>query len=106
MYYNTYKYVCQPPGITKSTGNSPVLSFACIRQYAFLRSGNLAGTQAAGAGVNTAGFAVDDCLDLHNVGLPSSVGTSVRVGNLDPESDVLTAEITFSHFLHLLLIFT
>ena len=83
-----------------------MLSFACIRQYALVRSGNLAGTQAAGAGVNTAGFAVDDCLDLHNVGLPSSVGTSVRVGNLDPESDVLTAEITFSHFLHLLLIFT
>lgn len=83
-----------------------MLSFACIRQFALLRPGNLAGTQAAGAGVNTAGLAVDDCLYLHNVGFPSSVGPSVRVGNFDPESDVLTAEITFSHFLHLLLIFT
>ena len=67
-----------------------------------LRSGNLAGTQAAGAGMNTAGFAVDNRLYLHNVGLPSSVGTSVRMRYLDSESYVLTAEITFCHFLHLL----
>lgn len=76
---------------------------SCIKQKCRkLRSGNLAGTQAAGAGMNTAGFAVDNRLYLHNVGLPSSVGTSVRMRYLDSESYVLTAEITFCHFLHLL----
>ena len=63
-----------------------------------LRSGNLAGTQAAGAGVNTAGLAVDNCLNLHNVGFPSPVGPSVGVRNTNPESHVLAAEITFCHF--------
>ena len=86
--------------------NESVLLPSCIEVLPQLRSGNLAGTQAAGAGMNTAGLAVDDRLNLHNVGLPSSIGTSVRMRYLNSESYVLTAEITFSHFLHLLLIFT
>ena len=61
------------------------------------RSGDLAGTQAAGAGVNTAGLAVDNCLNLHHVGFPGPVGPSMGVGNTDPESHVLAAEITFCH---------
>jgi hypothetical protein len=52
--------------------------------------------------VNTAGFAVDQSPYLHHIGLPGSVGTSVRVRDLDAEGNVFSAEITFSHFLHLL----
>jgi len=42
-----------------------------------LSSCNLVGTQATGAGMNVAGFAVNDCFNTHYVGFPSSVGTSV-----------------------------
>ena len=56
--------------------------------------------------MNTAGLAVDNCLNLHNVGFPSPVGTSVGVGNLNPEGDALVAELTFSHPLHLLAVRT
>ena len=61
------------------------------------RSGDLTGTQAAGAGVNSAGGAVDKRLDSLYVGLPGSVGSSVGVGNLDPELYVFSAKITFCH---------
>ena len=61
------------------------------------RSGDLTGTQAACAGVNSAGGAVDDRLDSLHVGLPGSVGPSVGVGNLDTELHVFTAKIAFCH---------
>ena len=44
---------------------------------------------------------VDDSLDTLNVGLPSTVGTTVGVGDLDTEGNALTAIITLSHSLHL-----
>ena len=61
------------------------------------RSGDLTGTQAACAGVNSAGGAVDDRLDSFHVGLPGSVGSSVGVGNLDTELHVFSAKIAFCH---------
>ena len=84
----------------KSADRSALLSFAVGRCSD--SSGNFARPQAPGAGVNTAGLAIDQSLDLHHVGFPGSVGTSVRVRHFDTESNVFSAEITFSHFLHLL----
>ena len=61
------------------------------------RSGDLTGTQAACAGVNSAGGAVDDRLDSLYVGLPGSVGSSVGVGYFDTELHVFSAKIAFCH---------
>jgi hypothetical protein len=65
-------------------------------------TGNLTGTEATGAGVNPTRSAVYESLNALNVGLPGSVGTSVRVGNLDTEGNTLATIITLSHSLHLL----
>ena len=70
-------------------------SFCCSEKSD--RSGDLTGTQAACAGVNSAGGAVDDRLDSFHVGLPGSVGSSVGVGNLDTELHVFSAKIAFCH---------
>ena len=56
-----------------------------------------AGTQAAGAGVHALGSAVDNSLNALDVGLPSPVGTTMGVGNLNAKGHVLAAEITFCH---------
>ena len=62
------------------------------------RAGNLAGAQAARAGVDPFRRAVYDCFYFFDIGLPGSVGTSVRVRNLDAERDAFAAEFTFRHF--------
>ena len=41
---------------------------------------------------------VNYCLNLTDVGLPGSVGLTVRVRNVVTESDALAANATFSHF--------
>ena len=46
---------------------------------------------------------VDHRLDALHIGLPSTIGTSVGVGNLNAEGNALTTKITLSHSLHLLL---
>lgn len=48
--------------------------------------------------MNSLGSAVDDSLNLYDVGLPSSVGASVGVRYLDTEGNALTANITFCHW--------
>ena len=60
-------------------------------------AGYLARTQAACAGINSAGSALDDSLHPFNVGLPGSVGTTMRVGHLDTELNAFAAIITFCH---------
>ena len=65
--------------------------------FALDGTGNLAGTQATGAGVNTLGTAVYNRFDAPDVGLPGSVRTSVRVRNLYTESNILATNITFCH---------
>ena len=60
-------------------------------------AGNLTRTQATGAGINTLRASIHNCPYTLNVGFPSSVGTSVGVGNLDAEGYVLSANFTFSH---------
>ena len=49
-----------------------------------------------------AGRTIDDCLHALDIGLPGTIGTSVRVGNLDAEGHALIAELAFCHPLHLL----
>ena len=44
---------------------------------------------------------VDNRLDALYIGLPHSVGTSVGMGDLDPKSNALAANIALSHWLHL-----
>ena len=68
------------------------------------RAGNFTRTQATGAGVNPFGRAVYNSLDAFDVGFPCAVRATMRVGNLNTESNTFAAEITFSHVLHLLLI--
>ena len=66
------------------------------------RARDLAGTQAAGAGVYTLRGTVHKRLDSLDVRLPSSVGASVRVRDLNAEGHVLAANFAFCHCLHLL----
>lgn len=47
---------------------------------------------------------VNDRLDALDVGLPSSVGTSVGMGDLNAERNALAADIALCHQLHLLAI--
>ena len=60
-------------------------------------AGNLIRTQATGAGVNVARRTVDNRLNSLNVWFPGSVGTPVRMRNLNTESDTLSADVAFSH---------
>jgi hypothetical protein len=45
-----------------------------------------------------AGSSVDDCLNSLYVRLPCSVGSSVRMRNLDTICDLLFAKLTFCHY--------
>ena len=61
------------------------------------------GTHAAGAGVNPAGGTIHHCLNTSDVGFPGTVGSTMRVGNLDAECNILTTNFAFCHCLHLLI---
>ena len=60
-------------------------------------SGHFAGTQAAGAGVNTLRGTVHNCSHAFDIGLPSPVRASVRMGNLYAESNILATNIALCH---------
>ncbi len=62
---------------------------------------NLVGTEASGTSVHMARSTVDNSLNPLDVGLPSTVGTSVGVGDLNTKGYTLTAKITLRHSLHL-----
>lgn len=66
------------------------------------RTLNLVGTQASCADIYMARSTVNDCLDTFDVGLPCTVRTSVRMGDLDTECYALAADIAFCHRMHLL----
>ena len=66
------------------------------------RAGNLTGTQTAGTNINMAGRTVYDRLNALDIGLPGTIGTTVRVGNSDTERDTLVAKLALCHPLHLL----
>ena len=68
------------------------------------RADNLAAAQAASADVNMLGASVHDGLDALHIGLPCTVGSSVRMGDLNAERNALAADIALCHQLHLLAI--
>ena len=49
-----------------------------------------------------AGGTVNDSLDALDVGLPGTIGATVRVRHSDTESNALIAELALCHPLHLL----
>ena len=63
---------------------------------------NLVGAEASGTSVHMARSTVNNRLNALNIGLPSTVGASVGVGNLNAEGNALATIITLSHSLHLL----
>ena len=63
---------------------------------------DLVRAKASRTDVNMAGGTVNNRFHALDIGLPGSVGTSVRMGDLDPEDNTLAANITLSHGLHLL----
>ena len=60
-------------------------------------AGNLAAAQAAGADVNVFGRSVDNGFDALHVRLPGTVGTSVRMADLNAESHILITELALCH---------
>ncbi len=83
---------------------------AVINQYAIVRytdrhnasfsdsAGNLAAAKATGACVGMLRSPVHDNLNALYVGLPGTVGTSVRVADGNAEDNTLIAKIAFCHF--------
>ena len=63
---------------------------------------NLVGTEASGTSIHMARSTVDNRLNALNIGLPSTVGASVGVGDLNTKGNALATIITLSHSLHLL----
>ena len=49
-----------------------------------------------------AGRTIDDSLHALDVGLPGTIGTTVRVGNSDTERNTLVTKLALCHPLHLL----
>ena len=62
----------------------------------------LTGTQATGAGIDVSGRSRNYRLNPFHIGLPGSVASPVRVGNLYAETNTFIADVTFCHCLHLL----
>ena len=62
---------------------------------------NLVGTEASRTDINMAGRTVNDSLHTLHIGLPSTVGPSVGVGNFDTKRNTLAANITLCQLLHL-----
>ena len=59
---------------------------------------DLSGAKATGADVYCRVGSVNNGLYLTNVRLPSSIGLTVRVGNVMSEGNALTANTALSHF--------
>lgn len=70
------------------------------------RAGNFTGTQAPGTNIHMARRTIDQSLHALDVGLPGTIGTTMRVGNLDTKGHALIAELALSHPLHLLAVVT
>ena len=66
------------------------------------RTLNLVGTQASCTDVYMARSTVNNRFYPFDVGLPCSVGSSMRMGNFNSKSNALAADIALCHQLHLL----
>ena len=73
----------------------------CLRSD---RALNLVRTQTSCTNIHMARSTVNDRLDALDVGLPCTVGSSVRMGDLNAERNALAADIALCHQLHLLAI--
>ena len=73
-------------------------SFRVILKIKLHSAGDLAAAQAASACVNVLGTSVHDGLDALHIGLPSTVGASVGMGNLNTKGYALVAKLTFCHY--------
>ena len=49
-----------------------------------------------------AGGTIDNCLNTLHIGLPGTIGTPMRVRDLDTKGNALVAKLALSHPLHLL----
>ena len=63
---------------------------------------DLAGSKAAGADVHSLLSAVDVHSNLLDIGIPDSVGSSMRMADVISKMSALAADITFCHLKHLL----
>ena len=70
------------------------------------RAGNFTGTQAPGTNIHMARRTINQSLHALDIGLPGTIGTTMRVGNLDTKGHALIAELALSHPLHLLAVVT
>lgn len=78
------------------TGRRRFSSFRSINRLD--GTGNLAGAEAPSTYVDMAGSTVDQSLHTTNVRLPSSVGTTMRVRDLNTKGHALAANIALCHF--------
>ena len=67
-----------------------------------VRTLHLTGAQASGANINVAGRTLHNGFYTLDIGLPCTVGTTVRVRDLDTKCHALAADFTFCHSWHLL----
>ena len=65
------------------------------------RSGNFSGAHATRTDINMTGRTVDNRLDAFYIGLPGTVGTPVRVRDLNTKGHAFAAILALSHPLHL-----
>ena len=74
------------------------MSFNCQKSDSAF---NLIGTEASCTDIDMAGRTIDDCFHALYIGLPSSVGASVGMGDLNAECNTLAANIALCQLLHL-----
>ena len=65
-------------------------------------TGHIAGAETPCTDVYMARSTIDNCLNTLHIGLPCTIGTPMRVGDLNTERYTLIAELTLCHPLHLL----
>ncbi len=70
--------------------------------YNLDRSGDFTGTHTPGTNIHMAGGTIDDRLHTLHIGLPGTIGTPMRVRDLNAEGHALVAELALCHPLHLL----
>ena len=84
---------------TKTASENPKLLFVMGKSDCAF---HLVGTKASCTDMYMARSTINNSFDALDVGLPSSVGTSMGVRDLDTESHALAADIALCHLLHLL----
>ena len=85
---------------TKKTSFTACL-FVCQNMSESDSAFNLIGTEASCTDVDMAGRTIDDCFHALYIGLPSSVGASVGMGDFNAECNTLAANIALCQLLHL-----